>query len=115
MSNTKKVSLLAKINYIFDKKQKGQLFILAVLILIGGVVETLGVSMMIPVISVILKPESLHRQIEKYDILQNIVNVLGLNTDLKLASALLISLIFLFIFNRLFFSRIIYLFGCSRS
>ena len=108
MSNTKKVSLLAKINYIFDKKQKGQLFILAVLILIGGVVETLGVSMMIPVISVILKPESLHRQIEKHDILQNIVNVLGLNTDLKLASALLISLIFLFIFKNLYLLFLVY-------
>ena len=58
------MDLLKKINYIFDKKQKGQLVLLAVLILIGGVVETLGVSMMIPVISVILKPESLHRQIE---------------------------------------------------
>ena len=108
MSNTKKVSLLAKINYIFDKKQKGQLFILAVLILIGGVVETLGVSMMIPVISVILKPESLHRQIEKREILQNIVNVLGLNTDLKLASALLISLIFLFIFKNLYLLFLVY-------
>ena len=108
MSNTKKVSLLAKINYIFDKKQKGQLFILAVLILIGGVVETLGVSMMIPVISVILIPESLHRQIEKYDILQNIVNALGFNTDLKLASALLISLIFLFIFKNLYLLFLVY-------
>ncbi|MBQ6415742.1 MAG: ABC transporter ATP-binding protein [Butyrivibrio sp.] len=108
MSNTKKVSLLAKINYIFDKKQKGQLIILAVLILIGGVVETLGVSMMIPVISVILKPESLHRQIEKREILQNIVNVLGLNTDLKLASALLISLIFLFIFKNLYLLFLVY-------
>ncbi|WP_022772719.1 ABC transporter ATP-binding protein [Butyrivibrio sp. AE2015] len=108
MSNTKKVSLLAKINYIFDKKQKGQLFILAVLILIGGVVETLGVSMMIPVISVILKPESLHRQIEKREILQNIVNALGLNTDLKLASALLISLIFLFIFKNLYLLFLVY-------
>ena len=108
MSNTKKVSLLAKINYIFDKKQKGQLIILAVLILIGGVVETLGVSMMIPVISVILKPESLHRQIEKYDILQNIVNALGLNSDLKLASALLISLIFLFIFKNLYLLFLVY-------
>ncbi|MBE5837137.1 ABC transporter ATP-binding protein [Butyrivibrio sp.] len=108
MSNTKKVSLLAKINYIFDKKQKGQLFILAVLILIGGVVETLGVSMMIPVISVILKPESLHRQIEKREILQNIVNALGLNSDLKLASALLISLIFLFIFKNLYLLFLVY-------
>ena len=108
MSGTKKVSLLAKINYIFDKKQKGQLVILAVLILIGGVVETLGVSMMIPVISVILSPESLHRQIEKYAVLKNLINFLGLNTDLKLASALLILLIFLFIFKNLYLLFLVY-------
>ena len=91
------MDLLKKINYIFDKKQKGQLVLLAVLILIGGVVETLGVSMMIPVISVILKPESLHRQIDKYPQLKSIIEGLGLTSDLKLASALLILLIFLFI------------------
>jgi ABC-type multidrug transport system fused ATPase/permease subunit len=108
MSNTKKVSLFTKINYIFDKKQKGQLFILAVLILIGGVVETLGVSMMIPVISVILKPESLHRQIEKRAFLKNLVNVLGLDSDLKLASSLLILLIFLFIFKNLYLLFLVY-------
>ena len=61
MEEAGKVSLLTKINYIFDKKQKGQLVLLAVLILIGGVFETLGVSMILPVVSVILSPESLHR------------------------------------------------------
>ena len=102
------MDLLKKINYIFDRKQKGQLVLLAVLILIGGVVETLGVSMMIPVISVILKPESLHRQIDKYPILKNTIEGLGLNTDLKLASALLILLIFLFIFKNLYLLFLVY-------
>lgn len=102
------MNLLKKINYIFDKKQKGQLVLLAVLILIGGVVETLGVSMMIPVISVILKPESLHRQIDKYPVLKNIIEGLGLDSDLKLASALLIILIFLFIFKNLYLLFLVY-------
>ena len=39
MNDSKKVSLFAKLNYIFDRKQKGQLVILAVLILIGGVLR----------------------------------------------------------------------------
>jgi ABC-type multidrug transport system fused ATPase/permease subunit len=108
MSEAKKVSLFSKINYIFDRKQKGQLVLLAVLILIGGVVETLGVSMMIPVISVILNPESLHRQIEKYPALKSVVEGLGLNSDLKLASALLIILIFLFIFKNLYLLFLVY-------
>lgn len=108
MSEARKVSLFSKINYIFDRKQKGQLVLLAVLILIGGVVETLGVSMMIPVISVILNPESLHRQIEKYPALKSVVEGLGLNSDLKLASALLIILIFLFIFKNLYLLFLVY-------
>ncbi len=102
------MSLFKKLNYIFDSKQKGQLVLLAVLILIGGVVETLGVSMMIPVISVILKPESLHRQIDKYPSLGNLIAGLGLDSDLKLASALLILLIFLFIFKNLYLLFLVY-------
>ena len=102
------MDLLKKINYIFDRKQKGQLVLLAVLILIGGVVETLGVSMMIPVISVILKPESLHRQIEKFPAIKSIIEGLGLDSDLKLASALLLILIFLFIFKNLYLLFLVY-------
>ena len=97
MSNTKKVSLLAKINYIFDKKQKGQLVLLAVLILIGGVFETLGVSMMVPVVSTILVPESLHEFIGRHEFLQDIVNFFNLNSDTKLACSLLILMILLFV------------------
>lgn len=102
------MDLLKKINYIFDRKQKGQLVLLAVLILIGGVVETLGVSMMIPVISVILKPESLHRQIEKFPAIKSIIEGLGLDSDLKLASALLLILIFLFVFKNLYLLFLVY-------
>lgn len=56
---TKKVTMMQKIGYLFDRKQKGQLAGLAVLILIGGVLETLGVSMMLPVVNVIMDPESI--------------------------------------------------------
>lgn len=103
-----KAGLFKKLNYIFDKKQRGQIVILAVLILIGGVVETLGVSMMIPAISVILNPEALYRQIDKFPALRNIVDGLGLNSDLKMASALIILLIFLFIFKNLYLLFLVY-------
>ncbi|WP_024867369.1 ABC transporter ATP-binding protein [Butyrivibrio sp. FCS014] len=97
MSKSRKVSLFTKLNYIFDKKQKGQIVILAVLILIGGVVETLGVSMMLPVVSVILNPEALHRNIDKYPFLRNALNAFGFDTDMKLASLLLVLMILLFV------------------
>ena len=92
-----KQGLFKKINYIFDKKQKKELFLLGVLILIGGVFETLGVSMMVPVVSTILVPEKLHAFISKRDILQNIVDILGLDNDMKIAAALLILMIVLFV------------------
>ena len=108
MENTGKVSLLKKLNYIFDKKQKGQLALLAVLILIGGVFETLGVSMMLPVVSVILDPESLHRNIAKYPQVQSIVNALGLDDDVRLACVLLLTMILLFVIKNAYLLFLIY-------
>ncbi|RKM59799.1 ABC transporter ATP-binding protein [Butyrivibrio sp. CB08] len=102
------MDLLKKINYIFDKKQKGQLVLLAVLILIGGVFETLGVSMIIPVISVILNPQSLHRNIAKYPVAQNVVDALGLDSDIKLATFLLVMMILLFVVKNAYLLFLIY-------
>ena len=109
MNDSKKVSLFSKINYIFDKKQKGQLALLAALILIGGVVETLGVSMMLPVVSVIINPEALHRNIDKYPVIKNILVSLGLdNNDTKLACAMLVLIIALFVIKNLYLLFLIY-------
>ncbi len=108
MNDSKKVSLFAKLNYIFDRKQKGQLFILAVLILIGGVFETLGVSMILPVVSVILSPEALHRNIAKFPGLESVIGALGLNDDTKLACALLVLLILLFVVKNSYLLFLIY-------
>ncbi len=102
MNDEKKVSLFTKLNYIFDRKQKGQLAILAVLILIGGVFETLGVSMILPVVSVILSPDALHRNIAKVPQLQDLINTLGLNNDKKLAIVLLVSIIAIFAIKNMF-------------
>lgn len=49
--------LLQKIAYLFDRRQLWQLAGLAVLILIGGVLETLGVSMMLPVVDAVMDPD----------------------------------------------------------
>lgn len=55
----KKITMLQKIGYLFDKKQKMQFIGLGVLILIGGLLETLGVSMMVPVVQGIMDPAAL--------------------------------------------------------
>ena len=56
---TKKVTMLQKIGYLFDRKQKMQFVGLGVLILIGGLLETMSVSMLVPVVQGIMEPEAL--------------------------------------------------------
>ena len=68
----KKIGLFGKIRYIFDRKQKWQLIGLGVMIFIGGFLETLGVSAMIPVVTALLTPDELQGYIEEYDFLQKI-------------------------------------------
>lgn len=106
--NTEKVSLLGKIGYIFDKKQKGQLVLLAVLILIGGVFETLGVSVMVPVVSTIIVPKTLHDFIDRHEQVSNLINLLGLDSDMKIACVLLITMIALFVVKNTYMLFLIY-------
>ncbi len=91
------LNLFEKINYIFDKKQRRYLGLLGIMILIGGVFETLGVSMMVPVVTVILDPESLHRAMDKVPALGSIAAGLGLDTDKKQICAILALLIIIYI------------------
>ena len=91
------LSLFKKINYIFDKKQKSHLVLLGFMILIGGVFETLGVSMMVPVVTVILDPKSLQRAMDKVPFLKNVAASLSLDTDKKQICAILALLIIIYI------------------
>ena len=49
---------LKKLGYLFDKKQKIRIAILTVMIFIGGVLETLGVSALLPFVAVIMDAEA---------------------------------------------------------
>lgn len=89
----KKVTMLQKVGYLFDKRQKRQLVGLAVLILIGGMLETLGVSLLLPVVQVLMNPE---------DILDNqlvamVVDFLHIQTSTQLIIIMLGTLIVLYI------------------
>lgn len=51
---------LKQINYIFDKKQKIQCVGILILVLIGSVFELLGVSAILPLITVVLDPDIIY-------------------------------------------------------
>lgn len=106
---TKKTSLFQKLNYIFDKKQKGSFVVLAVMILIGGVFETLGVSMLIPAVNAIMQPDLVREKIGKFPALSHFLTQdLQLNTDAKLLCALFGFLIGLYVVKNLYLLLLAY-------
>ncbi len=103
---TESLSLLHKIRYIFDRRQKKQFIILGIMIFIGGLFETLGVSMMVPVVTAIIDPETLHRVLdkagEKIPFINSVLSVLGLDSDKKLIIFLLVALIVVFVVKNIY-------------
>lgn len=92
-----KQNLLQKINYIFDKKQKLQFSLLGVMIFIGGLLETLGVGTMIPVVTVLLDPDKLQATIDGSSSLRKICDFFNVSDAGKLTNALLVALIIVFV------------------
>lgn len=97
-----KKNLLQKINYIFDKKQKLQFALLGVMIFIGGLLETLGVGTMIPVVTVLLEPGKLQATIDGNETLHKICEFFNVTDVGKLTNALLIALIVVFVVKNLY-------------
>lgn len=91
----KKVTLFHKVGYMFDRKQKKQLVGLAVLILIGGLLETLGVSMLLPVVTAIMDPEAI---MEKEPV-REVAKLLHIQSSRELIMYMLILLIVLYVFK----------------
>ncbi len=55
------MDIFKKLNYILDKKQKINIVVLAVMIFIGGILETLSISALLPVVWVIIDVEAVQR------------------------------------------------------
>lgn len=105
----KKVTLFDKIRYIFDRKQKMQLAFLGVMIFIGGLLETLGVGAMIPVVQALLAPDELLRYIKKYDILQELCNLLHIETVKQITMTLLFGMMSIYIIKNLYILFLTYM------
>lgn len=98
----KKTSLFGKIRSIFDRKQKKQLMVLGVMIFIGGLLETLGVGGMIPVVTALLTPEELMGYVNEYEILQVICDRFHIQDAAQITLALLIGLMAVYVIKNLY-------------
>ena len=98
----KKITLFDKISYIFDRKQKFQLALLRIMIFVGGLLETLGVGAMIPVVTALLTPEELQGYIDKYGILQELCQMLRIHSMEQVTMALLFGLMGIYVVKNLY-------------
>ena len=90
--------IVKKLNYILDRKQKIHLCILAVMIFIGGLLETLSVSALLPVVWMIIDPVKAGNN----RIVQAVMQVLGIRDVRSLMIPLLVGMVFMYIFKNLF-------------
>ncbi|MGN0346158.1 MAG: ABC transporter ATP-binding protein [Lachnospiraceae bacterium] len=84
---------LKKINKLMDKKQKRQMAFLIFLMLIGAVLETMSVSLIIPVVTAIIQPDVL----DKYEWVRRICDFLSIRTNTQFTVVTMLSLIVVFI------------------
>ena len=102
------VSMLKKIRCIFDRKQKFQLLLLGIMIFIGGFLETLGVGAMMPVVMVLITPETLLAYIHNYDFLQKICNFFHIQNVSQITIALLFALMAVYVIKNLYILLLTY-------
>ena len=54
------MDLLRKVNYILNRRQKIRLIMLVFIIFVGGIMELIGISAIMPFVNVLMKPETIH-------------------------------------------------------
>lgn len=96
--------IFKKFNKVLNKKQKSRVVVLIFMILIGAVLETLGVSMIYPLIETVMMPEVF----EQNDMIVWICNVLGYTSAEQFVTFMLLALIFIFIFKNLYLLLLYY-------
>ncbi|MCR5404751.1 MAG: ABC transporter ATP-binding protein/permease [Butyrivibrio sp.] len=90
--------IYSKLNVLLDKKQKGQMVGIVILMLIGGVLESLGIAMIAPVMQVVIDPE----QVKDSAVLSGIYNFFNMSSTTQLAALIMVSLILVFVIKNVF-------------
>ena len=89
---------IKKLSYIFDRKQKTEVFWLFVIICIGSGLELLGVSVILPIINGIMDPEAMLEE----PVYIWIYNFLHLTSERPLVMLLLSSMIVVYFVKNIF-------------
>lgn len=83
------VKILKKMNLLLDRKQKRTMIVLIVMMLIGGVLESLGISMLVPIVTVVLDPSA----VGESRMLSALYEGLGMESNAQFAVFLLLAFV----------------------
>lgn len=83
------LKILKKMNLLLDRRQKRTMIVLIVMMLAGGVLESLGISMLVPIVTVVLDPS----KIEESRILSTLYDGLGMGSTVQFAMFLLLAFV----------------------
>lgn len=92
------MDIIKKLAHILDKKQKRDILILGIMIFFGGIAETVSVSGLIPVISIILIPD----EFMKISAVQKVVNAINIQDTGKLIFIMLFGLMGVYLIKNLY-------------
>ena len=81
-----------------DKKQKRQMALLVLMMFIGALLETMSISLVIPVVTAVIQPDILN----KYAFVQSICDMFHIKTTLQFTIVAMVALILVFIAKDLF-------------
>ena len=83
------LKILKKMNLLLDRKQKRTMVGLIIMMLFGGVLESLGISMLVPIVTVVMDPVA----VEESEILSAVYDMLGMESSVEFAMFLLLSFV----------------------
>ncbi len=87
-----------KMMLLLDGRQKRQMVLIIIMMLIGGILESLGIMMIVPVMTTVVDPEAVKAQ----KFLSALYNILGCQNTTQFAAIIMVSMILVFIIKNIF-------------
>ena len=92
------LQILKKLNVLLDKKQKRTMVGLVILMIIGATLQTAGMSMIIPVVSLVMNKEAMH----KPGLLNEAFQLVGGGSETRFTIIVMLALVVVFIAKNAF-------------
>ena len=92
------LQILKKLNLLLDKKQKKTMASLTVLMVIGAALQTAGVGMILPVVSIVMDKEAM----QKEGLLRDVYLLVGGGSETRFTILVMVALIIVFIIKNAF-------------